>query len=198
MRTFVIKARKATTAWQYIRSQLGTTDHFEVIAHSIINAFFVANDFRTDVEIYIVLDKSSDFPRTIQLVGDQGLSIIGFHEEAIIQLFINALKSSSGIKKNQSLNVAPGIYVHGYGFEYLINHLAEKHSLYLLDFKGENIRSLDLAEDPVFILTDHLSLPKKTLKGLKRYDITKISLGRKMLFASQCIVLLNYELDLKY
>ena len=68
MRTFIIKARKGTTRWEKVRSQIGTKEHFEVVAHSVINAFFISNGFRTDVEVYIVLDSSEDFPRTIKII----------------------------------------------------------------------------------------------------------------------------------
>ena len=62
MRTFIIRARKGTTRWERVRSQVGGNAHFEVIAHSVINAFFISSDFRTDVEFYIVLDSSENFP----------------------------------------------------------------------------------------------------------------------------------------
>jgi tRNA (pseudouridine54-N1)-methyltransferase len=38
-------------------------------------------------------------------------------------------------------------------------------------------------------------MPKKTLCNLERLNAKKISLGSKMLFASQCVVLIHHELD---
>jgi tRNA (pseudouridine54-N1)-methyltransferase len=38
-------------------------------------------------------------------------------------------------------------------------------------------------------------MPKKTFHGLERLGAKKISLGAKMLFASQCVVLIQHELD---
>lgn len=197
MRTFIIRARKGSTRWERIRAQVGNKEHFEVIAHSVINAFFISSDFRVDVEVYIILDSSEDFPRTIQLSAAEGLSIAGFHEEAVIQLVEQALKNSKGIQKDQSMNVAKGINVHGYGFERLISRLIPTRSLYILDNKGEDSRTMILDPNPVFILSDHLAMPKKTISGLKRQGLKTISLGKTMLFASQCIVLLNHELDLR-
>jgi len=49
--------------------------------------------------------------------------------------------------------------------------------------------------NPVFILSDHLAMPKNIIKSLKRRGVESISLCKKMLFASQCVVILNYELD---
>jgi tRNA (pseudouridine54-N1)-methyltransferase len=197
MRTFIIKARKASTAADKIRSQIGTKDHFEVVLHSVMNAFFVASDFRDDVEVYIVLDSSEDFPRTIKLSSSEGLSIAGFHETAILQLIEQALMNSSKLSKNESKHIAPGVHVFGYGFEKLVKNLLEIRPIFILDKKGKDIRSIVLPENPVFILSDHLMMPKKTILGLRRRGLESLSLGKRMLFASQCIVLINHELDLQ-
>lgn len=197
MRTFIIRARKGTTRWDRIRSSIGTKEHFEVVAHSVINAFFVSNGFRDDVEVYIVLDSSEDFPRTVKLSGAEGLSIAGFHEEAVLDLMEKTLKDSQGLQKDETRIVAPGLQISGFGFERLISHLLETRSIYLLDRKGEDLRSIELESDPVFVLSDHLAMPKKNVKGLKRRGLKAISLGKKMLFASQCVVLLNHELDVR-
>ena len=74
--------------------------------------------------------------------------------------------------------------------------LAEDHQLYVMDKKGDSIRELDFGENPCFLLTDHIPMPKKTFNSLKRLGAEKISLGPRMLFASQCVVLIQNELDL--
>jgi len=195
MRTFIIKARKGTTRWDRVRSQIGGREHFEVVAHSVINAFFISQDFRTDVEVYIVLDSSEDFPRTIKLSSADGLSITGFHEEAVILLIEKALKDSRGLQKDETRILDPGVQIRGFGFEKLVSELMKSRPLYLLDRKGEDIRDLQLEPNPIFVLSDHLALPKKTVSGLQRKGLKTVSLGKKMLFASQCVVLLNDQMD---
>ena len=161
-----------------------------MIAHSIINAFFVSNGFREDVEVYIILDSSEDFPRCIKLSGGEGLSINGFHEQAVIEIIEQALKNSQGLQKDESRIIAPGVQISGFGFEKLVASLIEVRPVYLLDRKGADVRTIELESDPIFILSDHLAMPKNNIKSLKT-----ISLGKKMLFASQCVVLINHELD---
>lgn len=195
MRTFIIRARKGTTRWEKVRSQIGSKEHFEVIAHSVINAFFVSNDFRKDVEVYIILDSSEDFPRTIKLSGAEGLSLAGFHELAIIEIVEKALKDSQGLQKDETRVIAPGLQISGFGFEKLIAQLIKNHPVYLFDNKGDDIRQTPLEPNPVFVLSDHLAMPKNNMKSLKRQGLKTISLGKKMLFASQCVVLINHELD---
>lgn len=195
MRTFIIRARKGSTRWDKIRSSVGGSEHFEIVAHSVMNAFFVSNDFRDDVEVYIILDRSDDFPRTIKLSSSEGLSIAGFHEEAIIDLVETALKNAQGLMKDETRTVLPGVQISGFGFEKLVRNLLETRSVYLLDRKGEDIRAANLADNPVFVLSDHLAMPKNSVKGLKRHGLKLVSLGKKMLFASQCVVLIHYEMD---
>lgn len=196
LRTFIIRARKGTTRWERLRANIGTREHFEVVAHTVINAFFVSNGFRDDVEVYIILDSSEDFPRTIRLSSKEGLSIAGFNEEAVIELVEKALKQSQHLQKDETYVIAPGLQISGFGFEKLINQLLETRSIYLLDPKGENVRTTAIKPNPVFILSDHLAMPKNNIKALKRRGIQSISLCKKMLFASQCVVILNYELDM--
>jgi len=195
MRTFIIRARKGTTRWERVRSQIGGAEHFEVVAHSVMNAFFISNDFRQDVEIYIILDSSEDFPRTIKLSGGEGLSITGFHEDAILTLVEQALKESAGLQKDETQTIAPGLKISGFGFEKLVRHLLETRPVYLLDRKGDDIRKTPLKPNPVFVLSDHLTMPKNSVKGLMRHGLECISLGKKMLFASQCVVLIHDEMD---
>lgn len=195
MRTFIIRARKGTTRWDQIRSSVGTRAHFEVVAHSVMNAFFVSNGFREEVEVYVVLDSSEDFPRTIKLSSTQGLSITGFHEEAILDLIEHALKASSTLKKDETQTIAPGLQISGFGFEKLVSSLLESRPVYFLEPKGDDIRTTELLPNPVFILSDHLAMPKNNIKSFKRRGLKSISLCKKMLFASQCIVLIHYEMD---
>ncbi len=195
MRTFIIRARKGTTRWDHIRSTVGSKEHFEVIAHSVINAFFLSNDFRNDVEVYIILDSSEDFPRTIKLSSHDGLSLAGFHEDAVLETVEKALKESQNLQKNEMLQIAPGIQIHGFGFEKLIGQLIETRSVYLLGPKGDDIRTTAIEENPVFVLSDHLAMPKNIIKSLTRRGLKTISLCKKMLFASQCVVLIHYEMD---
>lgn len=195
LRTFVLRARQGSTRWEDVRASIGTKRHFEVVAHCVINGFFVSNDFRKDVEIYVVLDSSDDFPRTLKLSGAEGLSLAGFHEEAVLALIEKALKASAALKKDETQIIAPGLQISGFGFEKLVGHLIESRTVYLLEPKGDDIREIPLDNNPVFILSDHIALPPNIVKSLKRRGLKTISLGKKMLFASQCVVLLNHEMD---
>ena len=80
-------------------------------------------------------------------------------------------------------------------FERLVQELAEDHQLFVMDRKGTSIREQAFDPNPCFLLTDHIPMPKNTFHSLERLGTKKISLGSKMLFASQCVVLIHHELD---
>jgi len=195
MRTFVLRARSAPVSPGLIGSAVGQGAHIEIIAHSVINAFFVSMAFRQDVEVCIVLESSEDFPRTIRLSGAEGLSLAGFHEKAVLDLLEQALTVGVGLSKDEMREVAHGVQIRAQGFEKLMAGFLQDRPVWLLDRKGEDVRSVSLPADPVFVLGDHLPMPKNILASLKRRGARPLSLGRKMLFASQCVILLNHELD---
>ncbi|EJE4205460.1 tRNA (pseudouridine(54)-N(1))-methyltransferase TrmY, partial [Vibrio parahaemolyticus] len=105
--------------------------------------------------------------------------------------------ASVGMGKEQLREVEPGITVRTVSFERLVQELAEDHQLYMLDKKGEFVREAEIGANPCFLLTDHIPMPKKSFNSLKRLGTEKISLGPKMLFASQCVVLIHNELDIR-
>ena len=196
MRTFIIRARKGVTAAERIPNDLGKGAHIEVIAHAVASAVFLSNAMRPDVVMHIVMESSSDFPRTLSLFTGEGLSLPGFHEEAILSTIGRALKRGERLSKDETLQIADGISLSGFGFERLIQQMeAGEQSLYLLHPKGTDIRETDLREDCAFILTDHIPMPKKSLKYLDRLKVNRISLGPKALFAAHCITVVHNELD---
>lgn len=198
MRTFVIRARKGTVNAEKVCSQVGAAEHFEIVAHTLANAFYYSNGMRLDVEVYVVLDSTPDFPRTLKFSSNEGLSFPGFHEKAILGVISSALAHGMHVTKGGTLPIKPGIDIHGFGFDTLMKGLQEQRPLYLLDKKGSDVRSIDFDEHPVFILSDHLPMPKNSIKGLERRGLTKMSLGPRMLFASQCVVLVHNELDRQF
>jgi tRNA (pseudouridine54-N1)-methyltransferase len=91
--------------------------------------------------------------------------------------------------------VESGVTVRTLSFERLVQELAADHQLFVMDRKGTSIREQAFQSKPCFLLTDHIPMPKNTFHTLDRLGAKKITLGSKMLFASQCVVLIHYELD---
>lgn len=195
MRTFVLKARAAPTDSRKLLASVGEDAHPEILAHTLMNAIFVAQSHRPDVTVYLVLESTPDFSRTIRFDANAMQGIGGFGEQALLGKIAKALDASRGMGKDEARPVEPGVMVRTVSFERLVQQLAEDHQLFVMDRKGAPIRGQAFQGNPCFLLTDHIPMPKKTFHSLDRLGATRITLGPTMLFASQCVVLIHHELD---
>ena len=160
-----------------------------------MNAIFVAQSHRADVVVYLVLESTQDFSRTIRFEASAMHDIGGFNEAALLGKVAKALDASRGMAKEESRPVESGVTVRTQSFEKLVQALGDDHQLYVMDRKGTSIREQVFGDNPCFLLTDHIPMPKNTFHTLDRLGTKYISLGSKMLFASQCVVVIHNELD---
>ena len=195
MRTFVLRARAAPTDSQKLLAAIGQEAHPEILAHTLMNAIFVAQSHRADVVVYLVLESTADFSRTIRFDANAMHDIGGFDERALLGKVAQALDASRGMGKEETRPVQSGVSVRTISFERLVQELAADHALFVMDRKGTPIRDQAFADNACFLLTDHIPMPKKTFHTLERLGAKKLTLGPTMLFASQCVVLIHHELD---
>ena len=195
MRTFVLRARAAPTDSRKLLAAVGQEAHPEILAHTLMNAIFVAQSHRPDVVVYLVLESTQDFSRTIRFEANAMHEIGGFNEQALLGKVARALDASAGMGKEQERPVESGVTVRTVSFERLVQELADGHQLFVMDRKGTPIGEQAFEGNPCFLLTDHIPMPKKTFHSLERLGAKKIALGSKMLFASQCVVLIHHALD---
>jgi tRNA (pseudouridine54-N1)-methyltransferase len=195
MRTFVLRARAAPTDSQKLLAAIGQDAHPEILAHTLMNAIFVAQSHRADVVVYLVLESTQDYSRTIRFEANAMHDIGGFDERALLGKVAAALDASRGMGKEETRPVESGVTVRTVAFERLVQELAADHQLFVMDPKGTPIRDQAFDGSPCFLLTDHIPMPKNTFHTLDRLGAKKIALGRKMLFASQCVVLIHHALD---
>ena len=195
MRTFVLRARAAPTDSARLLASVGQEAHTEILAHTLMNAIFVAQSHRPDVVVYLVLESTQDFSRTIRFDANAMHDIGGFNEQALLGKVAKALDASRGMGKEESRPVESGVEVRTVSFERLVQQLAADHQLFVMDRKGTPIGEKVFDGNPCFLLTDHIPMPKKTFHSLERLGARRITLGRTMLFASQCVVLIHHALD---
>jgi len=98
----------------------------------------------------------------------------------VLRVLANLAKDGMTMAKN-------GVRVSALSFERLLDELSETLPGYLLDPKGQSLQAIAPVEDGVFVLSDQLVMPKNSRKGLVRKGFLPVSLGKTMLFASQCI-----------
>lgn len=195
MRTFVLRARAAPTDSHKLLESVGKDAHPEILAHTLMNAIFVAQSHRPDVTVHLVLESTPDFSRMIRFEVNAMHELGGFDERALLGKIAKALDVSRGMGKDEARPVESGVTVRTVSFERLVQELAEDHQLFVMDRKGASIREQVFQGNPCFLLTDHIPMPKKIIPSLERLGAKKITLGTKMLFASQCVVVIHHELD---
>jgi len=90
----------------------------------------------------------------------------------------------------------PGISVDKTSFEALVKKKADEALIYVLEEGGKDVFEIDLGKNPVFVLGDHVGLPRKAEGFALRYG-EKVSLGKRPYLAASCITVINYLLDRK-
>ncbi len=195
MRSFVLRERSTPVDGAALLASVGSGAHSEILAHVLMNALFTAQSHRPGVVVHLVLEKTADYSRTISFHSDELGELGGFHEHALLGTIAHALDASRGMGKEECRAVAAGITVRTTSFEKLLAELAADHPLFVMDRKGKALGAQEFPGNPCFILTDHLPMPKNSAHGLARLGATRISLGPRMLFASQCVVLIHHALD---
>ena len=98
------------------------------------------------------------------------------------------------LKKTISGKTHPGITTSKMSFEAFLKRKAETQRVYVLEEGGKEVAQTKLEENSVFVLGDHVGLPKKAEIFALRYG-EKISLGKQPYLAASCITIINYLLD---
>ena len=197
---FIVRARAAPVMPDQFLAAVGKGRGVENLADIVRNALFIAQSHRHDTRLSIVLERSQDYSRVVTLDGAALGSIDNLHETALLGVIADALRAGQQLGKNESATDARGIGVRAASFEQLIRDKTQfvAHNpgeLFLLDRKGRDIRELEVTGDAVFVLTDHTPMPKNSIRALIKQGLQPVSVGPKMLHASQCIAILHNELD---
>ena len=189
--SFVVRCHSAPVESKRFLASIGNPGHVEFIAGIITNALFISKGHRRDTRLYLVMEDSEDYSRTLLIDGSRMGNLGGLHEYALLSACAVALEEASQLHKGQMITAVNGIEVQAISFEWLVKRLAAEGSCYLLDHKGDPASGIDLCADSVFILSDHVPMPRKSFNSMKRQGVKTVSLGSTLLFASQCITLLH-------
>ncbi|MDP4039445.1 MAG: tRNA (pseudouridine(54)-N(1))-methyltransferase TrmY [Candidatus Pacearchaeota archaeon] len=195
MREFVYYSRTAPTKGNQVKEDL-RAGRLDIAIHTVISALFLSHSIRKDTKLHLIFAGPPDpvkhleiFPETLGVTG-------------VDKIYLNKKDVSTVLKKmlykyreGEKHEVFPGFFIEKKSLLKVLEEL-QKHGkdLYLLDQKGEDIRTAEISENPVFILGDHIGLPAKELKRLKKI-CNSINIGKKTYFASHTVAIVNNELD---
>ncbi len=196
MREFIYYSRTAPTAGSYIKEDLQESGRIDIAVHTVIATFFISHKLRTDAKLHLLFAGPPTPPRHLELFpvteGETGVDKIYLAKKDVSSVLKKMLYK---YREGEKREVFPGFWIEKKGFLELVSDMnKEGKNLYVLDADGEDIRTVDIKKNPVFILGDHKGLPEKELKRLKKM-CTPVSIGKRVYFASQTVAVVNNEID---
>jgi tRNA (pseudouridine54-N1)-methyltransferase len=174
-------------------SRLGKTDasfrnlhdagRLDIVHECIVASLFLSHGLRKNVVFHAVLNGPPNPPLHIKING------ASLHD---VRTDIDTWQRI--LKKVISGKTHPGIITSKTSFEALLRAKAENSRIFVLEEGGKDVAETELPENCVFVLGDHVGLPRKAEVFALRYG-EKVSLGKHPYLATSCITILNYILD---
>lgn len=190
MREFIYYSKSAVSAGNLIKDNLMKAGRMDIVCNVIISVFFISNAIRDDVKLHLIFDGPPNAPRHLVMNSNKEILISKKNVAGLIRKMLYKSPNREGL-----LEIFPGASIEKKSFEKVVKQLdKEGKDVLLLSNKGIDIRK-SKTKDAVFIIGDHEGFPRDKAKFLKRID--KVSVGPKVLFASQVITILHNEMDRK-
>ena len=174
-------------------SRIGQTDanfhslhdagRLDIVHECIVSSLFLSHGLRRDVAFHAILNGPPNPPIHIQIDGS-----ILYDVRTDMDTWHQILKKTLFGKPH------PGITKDKTSFEALLKTKAQTRQIYVLEEDGKDLSEVSLGENSLFILGDHVGLPKKAELFAQRFG-EKISLGKQPYLAASCITIINYTLD---
>jgi tRNA (pseudouridine54-N1)-methyltransferase len=159
----------------------------DIVYECIVASLFFSHGIRKNVVFHAVLSGPPNPPLHLKVEG-ASLYNVRTDQETWKQI----------LKKALSGKTHPGVSVEKLSFEVLLKAKAKvgKAKVYVLEEGGRDVSEVEFGDNPVFVLGDHVGLPKKVEAYALRYG-EKLSLCKTPYLAASCITVINYLLDRK-
>jgi tRNA (pseudouridine54-N1)-methyltransferase len=181
MREFLLYSRmgKTNADWR----SLHDAGRLDIVYECIVASLFLSHGLRRNVNFTAALNGPPNPPLKLHINGTQ-----------LFDVRTDADTWNTILKKVLSGKSHPGITTERTSFEATLKRKAETNSIYVLEEGGADIAETHICEEPLFVLGDHVGLPKKAEAFALRFG-EKISLGKQPYLAASCITVINYLLD---
>jgi tRNA (pseudouridine54-N1)-methyltransferase len=183
LREFILYSRLGRTDSKF--TSLRDAGRLDIVHECIVASLFLSHAIRKNVTFHAVLSGSPSPPLHLKIEGAT-LHDVRTDQETWKEI----------LKKMFSGKTHPGVAVDKIGFETLLKTKGAESPIYVLEEGGKDATASKIGENPVFVLGDHIGLPKTAERFALRYG-EKISLGKKPYLAASCITILNYLMDRK-
>ena len=194
MRDFILRARKGPSTPDFSSDDLPSAGHLEIVCHCIANALFYSLQLRDDVRVHIALDGPAAPPKVVRIESEGLGSLDGFDERALAAVLSRALADGRGLDLDEEVQSRPGVFIAKRSFESLVRQQSESGDVYCC--KSAALTCAKWRLPSVRLLSFQTIYPclKKRI-SFSCGSARALSVGPKMLFASQCITLVHNELD---
>jgi tRNA (pseudouridine54-N1)-methyltransferase len=182
-REFILFSRLGKTSPDI--HNLHDAGRLDIVHECIIASLFLSHGIRKNSTFHAVLNGPPNPPLHIEINGARLYDV-----RTDIDAWQRILKKIISGKQH------PGITTSKASFEALLKTKAKNACVFVLEEGGKDITGAQVTENCVFVLGDHVGLPKKVETFVLRYG-QKISLGKQPYLAASCITILNYLLDRK-
>jgi tRNA (pseudouridine54-N1)-methyltransferase len=181
LREFILYSRLGRTDSNF--TNLHDAGRLDIVYECAVASLFLSHGIRKDTIFHPVLSGPPKPPLHLRIEGAT-LYDVRTDQQTWQQI----------LKKILSGKTHPGITADKTSFEGLLKAKAEESQIYVLEEGGKPVSEIRFGTNPVFVLGDHVGLPKKVEGFALRYG-EKVSLGKTPYLAASCITILNYLLD---
>ncbi len=181
MREFILYSRKGKTSPEF--RSLREAGRLDIVHECVEASLFLSHGIRKDVVFHAILSGPPSPPLHLEIDGAN-----------IRDVRTDQETWGSILRKVLSGKLHPGITISKESFESLLKRKADKTSIFVLEEGGKDIMEIRMNRNLVFVLGDHIGLPKRVEAFALRYG-EKVSLGKRPYLAASCITILNFMLD---
>ena len=190
MAEFIYYSKNAVTAGNLIKDDLMKAGRMDIACNVMIYAFFLSHDMRQDVKLHMIFDGQPLPGMHLIFEYDKDMPISKKDVAGLIKRMLYKAPKENG----KVVNVFPGCSIERKSLDVLVRELDKNgKDVLILDEKGVDIRNFKIKGNEVFVIGDQDGFPVEKRKLLKLID--KISVGPKVLFASQVLTIIHNELD---
>ncbi len=182
MYEFVLFSRKGFTSSQF--RSLMTGGRLDIVYQCILTSIFRSHAHRHDVKFHAFLGGPPNPPVHLTVDGDK-LHDVHTDErtwEHILKKILDGGNHPGITKTKESLQA------------FIRARASAGVDIFVLEERGKEILDIEFNDSAIFILGDHIGLPKKDEKFLLKFG-EKVSLGKQKYLAASCIDIINYVLD---
>jgi tRNA (pseudouridine54-N1)-methyltransferase len=183
MREFILYSRKGHTDANF--ANLRDAGRLDVVHECIVASLFLSHGLRRNVVFNASLSGPPSPPLHLKVDG-----------AVLYDVRTDQQTWKDLLQKALSGKTHPGIEVCKASFESVVKEKSGNASVFVLEEGGRNIELVEMKDHPVFVLGDHIGLPKTVEDFALRYG-EKVSLGKQPYLAASCITVLNYLMDRK-